>query len=170
MTSDTKADGTTNDTKAGAVPGGTGPGPSGRHPEPADGAGEFNRRVIAGFRRDGGVVGGDLADATLLLLTVVGARSGEPRTTPLVYLADGERLVVFASNGGSATHPAWYRNLVATPEVTVEVGTERYPALAAVIDPAEHEALWARQIAAQPQFAGFRTEARTVPLVALTRV
>ncbi|MFI9363561.1 nitroreductase/quinone reductase family protein [Kitasatospora sp. NPDC053057] len=145
------------------------PGSAGGHPEPADGGGEFNRGVIAEFRARGGVVGGDLADATLLLLTVVGARSGEPRTTPLVYLPDGERLVVFASNGGSPTDPAWYRNLVARPEVTVEVGTDRYPALAATVDPAEHEALWARQIAAQPQFAGFRTEARTVPLVALVR-
>ncbi|MET8541269.1 nitroreductase/quinone reductase family protein [Kitasatospora sp. NPDC004799] len=147
----------------------TNPVPNPQHPEPADGAGEFNRQVIAEFRTNGGAVTGGLADATLLLLTVVGARSGEPRTTPLVYLADGERLVVFASNGGSATDPVWYRNLVARPEVTVEVGADRYPALATTVDPAEHEALWARQIAAQPQFAGFRSEARTVPLVALTR-
>ncbi|GAB7183354.1 nitroreductase/quinone reductase family protein [Kitasatospora sp. Ki12] len=141
-----------------------------RHPEPADGAGEFNRDVIAEFRAREGAVGGDLAGMPLLLLTVVGARSGEPRTTPLVYLPDGDRLVVFASNGGSDTDPVWYRNLVAHPGVTVEVGTDRYPALAAPVDPAEHDALWARQIAAQPQFAGYRTAARTVPLVALTRV
>ncbi|MFE6054796.1 nitroreductase/quinone reductase family protein [Kitasatospora sp. NPDC056446] len=141
-----------------------------RHPEPADGAGEFNRNVIAEFRTRQGEVGGELAGAPLLLLTVVGARSGEPRTTPLVHLTDGGRLVVFASNGGSEQDPVWYRNLVAHPEVTVEVGAERYPALAATVDPAEHEALWARQIAAQPQFAGYRTAARTVPLVALTRV
>ncbi|MFB7129699.1 nitroreductase family deazaflavin-dependent oxidoreductase [Kitasatospora xanthocidica] len=147
----------------------TRPGPSGRHPEPADGAGEFNRNVIAEFRTRQGAVGGPLADAPVLLLTVVGARSGEPRTTPLVYLPDGGRLVVFASNGGSEQDPLWYRNLVAHPEVTVEVGAERYPALAAPVDPAEHDALWARQIAAQPQFAGYRTTARTVPLVALSR-
>ncbi|WP_224282795.1 nitroreductase/quinone reductase family protein [Streptomyces sp. LS1784] len=147
----------------------TKPGHSGRHPEPVDGAGEFNRNVIAEFRTGQGVVGGALAGAPVLLLTVVGARSGEPRTTPLVYLADGERLVVFGSNGGSPTDPLWYRNLLAHPEVTVEVGTDRYPALAAPVDPAEHDALWARQIAAQPQFAGYRTAARTVPLVALTR-
>ncbi|MEU4113905.1 nitroreductase/quinone reductase family protein [Kitasatospora sp. NPDC028055] len=141
-----------------------------RHPEPADGAGEFNRKVIAEFRTAEGVVGGDLAGMPLLLLTVVGARSGEPRTTPLVYLPDGERLVVFASNGGSDTDPVWYRNLVAHPEVTVELGAERYPAVAAAVDPAEHDALWARQVAAQPQFADYRKAARTVPLVALTRV
>ncbi|MBO1416638.1 nitroreductase/quinone reductase family protein [Streptomyces sp. FH025] len=139
------------------------------HPEPSDGAGEFNRGVITDFRARRGVVGGELADSPLLLLTVFGARSGEPRTTPLVYLPDGGRLVVFASNGGSPTDPVWYRNLVARPEVTVEVGADRYPALAFPVDPAEHDALWARQIAAQPQFAGFRTDARTVPLVALTR-
>lgn len=148
----------------------TRPGPSGRHPEPADGAGEFNRDVIAEFRTRQGLVGGRLAGLPILLLTVVGARSGEPRTTPLVHLPDGERLVVFASNGGSDTDPLWYRNLVAHPEVTVEVGTERYPALATPVDPSEHDALWARQIASQPQFAGYRTAVRTVPLVALTRV
>ncbi|MFF2143823.1 nitroreductase/quinone reductase family protein [Kitasatospora sp. NPDC058190] len=140
-----------------------------RHPEPSDGAGEFNRNVIAEFRSGQGVVGGALAGMPLLLLTVTGARSGEPRTTPLVYLPDGERLVVFASNGGSETDPLWYRNLVAHAEVTVEVGTDRYPAVAAPVDPAEHDALWARMIAAQPQFADYRTAARTVPLVALTR-
>ncbi|MEV7599110.1 nitroreductase/quinone reductase family protein [Kitasatospora sp. NPDC089797] len=142
---------------------------TGPHPEPADGAGEFNREVIAEFRARAGVVGGGLSGLPLLLLTVLGARSGEPRTTPLVHLRDGARLVVFASNGGSATDPLWYRNLVAHPEVTVEVGGERYPAVATPVDPAEHDALWARQIAAQPQFAEFRTDARTVPLVALTR-
>ncbi|MFG2845781.1 nitroreductase/quinone reductase family protein [Kitasatospora sp. NPDC048296] len=143
---------------------------TGQHPEPADGTGEFNRKVIAEFRSRAGVVGGELSGMPLLLLTVLGARSGEPRTTPLVYLPDGERLVVFASNGGSDTDPVWYRNLVAHPEVTVEVGAERYPAVAAAVDPAEHDALWARQVAAQPQFGGYRTAARTVPLVALTRV
>ncbi|MFG3229872.1 nitroreductase/quinone reductase family protein [Kitasatospora sp. NPDC048194] len=145
------------------------PGATTRHPEPADGTGEFNRRVIAEFRAGKGAVGGEFTGTPLLLLTVVGARSGEPRTTPLVHLPDGDRLVVFASNGGSPTHPAWYRNLVAHPEVTVEVGAERYPALATPVGPSEHDRLWARQIAAQPQFAGFRTDARTVPLVALTR-
>ncbi|WP_316521030.1 nitroreductase family deazaflavin-dependent oxidoreductase [Kitasatospora brasiliensis] len=148
----------------------TRPGSSGRHPEPVDGGSEFNRQVVAEFRANGGAVGGDLAGLPILLLTVVGARSGEPRTTPLVYLPDGGRLVVFASNGGADRDPAWYRNLVAHPEVTVEVGAERHPALATPVDPAEHDALWARQIAVRPQFADFRSTVRTVPLVALTRV
>ncbi|MFJ2861457.1 nitroreductase family deazaflavin-dependent oxidoreductase [Kitasatospora sp. NPDC087314] len=148
------------------------PGNPGRqHPEPADGGSEFNREVIAEFRANGGVVGGEFTGRPLLLLTVLGARSGEPRTTPLVYLPDGERLVIFASNGGSPKDPLWYRNLLAHPEVTVEVGTDRYPALATLVAPEDHEALWARQIATGPRFADYRAGAgRTIPLVALARV
>ncbi|MFI2608739.1 nitroreductase/quinone reductase family protein [Kitasatospora sp. NPDC018619] len=77
--------------------------------------------------------------------------------------------MVFASNGGSPTDPLWYRDLPARPEVTLEVGAERYPALAAPVDPAEHDALRERRIAAQPRFEGFRAAPRTIPLVALAR-
>ncbi|KUJ41340.1 cell entry protein [Streptomyces albus subsp. albus] len=131
----------------------------------------FNLRVIEEFRANAGVVGGDFQGTDLLLLTTRGARSGLPRTTPLVYLRDGERLVVFALNGGAPVAPAWYHNLVAHPdESVVEVGGESYPARPAEIaDEEEYETLWRRQIAREPKFAEFRARAgRRVPLVSLT--
>ncbi|MFI6643731.1 nitroreductase/quinone reductase family protein [Streptomyces sp. NPDC050504] len=135
----------------------------------------FNERVIAEFRASGGTVGDPFEGTDLLLLTTRGARSGLPRTTPLVRLAHGDTEVVFALNGGDPASPAWYHNLVAHPgDLTVEVGTETYRARPVeVADPVEYEELWRRQIAVEPKFAQFRERAegagRRVPLVALTR-
>ncbi|WP_327676631.1 nitroreductase/quinone reductase family protein [Kitasatospora sp. NBC_00458] len=138
------------------------------HPEPAPGGNDYNRAVIDEFRASAGVVGGDFAGKDLLLLTTRGRRSGEARTTPLVYLRDGGRVVVFALNGGAPADPLWYRNLAAAPEVTVELGADRFAAHAVPVDPEEHEGLWARQIAVEPLFADFRARTtRTVPLVEL---
>jgi deazaflavin-dependent oxidoreductase (nitroreductase family) len=130
-----------------------------------------NQVVIDEFRSAGGVVGGDFAGVPLLLLTTTGARSGEPRTAPVTYLADGGRLAVFGANGGRAAHPAWYRNLLADPVARVEVGTEVYEATAAVAEGAERDRLWRLQLAAAPYFAGFQERAgdRLVPVVVLTR-
>ncbi|WP_327356805.1 nitroreductase/quinone reductase family protein [Streptomyces sp. NBC_01304] len=133
----------------------------------------FNDRVIAEFRANKGVVGEPFEGTDLLLLTTKGARSGQERTTPLVYLPGGEReLVVFALNGGAPTAPAWYHNLRAHPgDLTVEVGGDRYRARHVEIEDGEaYEELWRRQIAIEPKFAGFRAKAgRRVPLVGLTR-
>ncbi|MEK2476059.1 nitroreductase family deazaflavin-dependent oxidoreductase [Streptomyces noursei] len=134
------------------------------------GGNAFNRRVIAEFRANGGVVGGPFAGQRLLLLTTTGARSGLPRTTPACYLAEADgRLAVFPSNGGAATPPAWYRNLTAHPEVTVEVGTRVFRALATEVEGAMRDRLWDRQVAADPQFAAFQERAgRPIPVVLLT--
>ncbi|MET8702697.1 nitroreductase/quinone reductase family protein [Kitasatospora sp. NPDC004723] len=138
------------------------------HPQPADGGNDYNRKVITEFRAAEGVVGGDFAGKTLLLLTTRGRRSGESRTTPLVYLKDDGRVIVFALNGGAPADPAWYRNLAAIPEVTVELGADTFAARAVPLDAAEHEAVWARQIAVEPLFAEFRARTtRVVPLVEL---
>ncbi|MBH1933484.1 nitroreductase family deazaflavin-dependent oxidoreductase [Streptomyces sp. AV19] len=131
----------------------------------------FNLRVIEEFRANGGVVSGDFAGTELLLLTTVGARSGEARTTPLVYLRhhDG-RLAVFALNGGDPAAPAWYHNLRAHPDrLTAEVGGGAYRVLAEeVADEGEYEELWRRQIAVEPKFADFRARAgRRVPVILL---
>src|SRR5262245_44269950 len=91
---------------------------------------QFNQRVIEEFRANGGKVGGPWEGAHLLLLTATGARSGQRRTYPLAYLPDSDRLVIFATKGGSPTNPAWYHNLRAHPEVTVEAGTETFEATA----------------------------------------
>ncbi|MBW5420750.1 nitroreductase family deazaflavin-dependent oxidoreductase [Streptomyces sp. BG9H] len=132
----------------------------------------FNHRVIEEFRANGGRVGGDFEGVRLLLLTTRGAKSGLLRTTPAVYLSDParDRLVVFASNGGSPHAPGWYHNLTKDPRVVVEVGTERYEAHAAPVDEGEHDELWRRQIEQDPNFAEFRERApRTIPVIALTR-
>ena len=131
---------------------------------------DFNQRIIAEFRANGGTVGGPFAGAPMLLLTTTGARSGEQRTTPLVYLPDGDRLVVIASKGGAPTHPAWYHNLVAHPDVTVEVGSETLPVRAAVLSGEERDRLYARQAGLRPAFAEYQAKTtRRIPVVALER-
>ena len=133
---------------------------------------EYSRRVIETFRANGGEVGGPYAGSTLLLLTSVGARSGRPHTTPLVYLADGERLVVFGTKGGAPTNPDWYYNLVANPDTTIELGTEEQTVRARVADEDERERIWGAQKAAFPQFAEYEktSQGRTIPVVILERV
>src|ERR687890_2327182 len=85
---------------------------------------EFNRQLIEEFRANGGKVGGMFAGAPLLLLTTTGAKSGQPRIAPLAYTTDNDRLIVIASKGGAPTHPDWFYNVRANPEVTVELGAE----------------------------------------------
>ncbi|MFB9904420.1 nitroreductase/quinone reductase family protein [Allokutzneria oryzae] len=130
----------------------------------------YNQQVIDEFRANNGVMSGTYADAPLLLLTTVGARSGQQRTSPVLYLRDGERFVVFASNGGDARHPAWYHNLVANRQATVEVGQERFEAVVTFTEGTERDELYARQVAAEPAFGEFAQRAgRTIPVVALSR-
>lgn len=129
-----------------------------------------NQLVIDEFRSAGGVVGGDFEGVPLLLLTTTGARSGEPRVMPMTYLRDGERLVVFAANGGRPKHPGWYHNLLADPVADVEVGTEAYRVTAMVVEGTERARLWTEQLVHTPYFEGFQERAgRLIPVVALTR-
>jgi deazaflavin-dependent oxidoreductase (nitroreductase family) len=131
---------------------------------------EYNRKVIEEFRANGGEVGGDFAGMALLLLTTTGARSREARTTPVAYLRDGERLVVFASKAGAPTNPAWYHNLLASPAATVEVGRERFAVRARVTSGEERERLFSRQAELVPQFADYaRKTSRQIPVVSLER-
>jgi deazaflavin-dependent oxidoreductase (nitroreductase family) len=106
----------------------------------------------------------------LLLLGTTGARTGEPRTTPLAYREDGDRLYVIASNGGAADDPAWYRNLRADPLVSVEVGGERFEATATVLDGAERDGAFATIAEESPAARGYQASTgRTIPVVALQR-
>jgi deazaflavin-dependent oxidoreductase (nitroreductase family) len=106
-----------------------------------------------------------------LLLTTTGAKSGRPYTTPVMYLPDGDRVVVFASKGGAPTNPDWYHNLLANPHVTVEVGTDSYEADAKVLTGEERDRLYARQAEAYPGFAEYQEKTqRVIPVVALHRV
>jgi len=139
---------------------------------------DFNRGIIEEFRANGGTVtsfrpGGSAGAAapSLLLLTTTGAKTGRRHTTPLAYLADGDRLLVFASKAGAPNHPDWYHNLVANPRVTVEVGSESFKAAAAVLERRARDAIFARQAERAPQFAEYQARTtRVIPVVALTRV
>jgi deazaflavin-dependent oxidoreductase (nitroreductase family) len=130
---------------------------------------EINRRVIDQFRAGGPIEG--MQRDRLVLLTTKGRRSGEPRTTPMMFHRDGDRVLVIASNVGAATHPDWYRNLAAEPHVTVEIGDETYPALAVATEGADRERVWAEIKELYPFFADHEAKAapRTIPVVALTR-
>lgn len=132
----------------------------------------FNQQIIAEFRANGGKVGGHFANTPLLLLHTVGAKSGQPRINPLAYVADGDNLVIIASNGGQASNPSWYHNVLANPDVTVEVGTERFAARArAVAAGAERDRLMAKMIERNAGFADYeRDSVRTIPAVMLERV
>jgi F420H(2)-dependent quinone reductase len=124
-----------------------------------------NRKVIEEYRANKGAGG-----RPLLLLTTTGARTGEPRTTPMMYVPDGDRLLVIASNAGAPKHPDWYRNLVANPDVTVEVDAERYQATAEVPSGAERDRLFAGIVEKYPFFADHQAGVtRTIPVVALVR-
>jgi deazaflavin-dependent oxidoreductase (nitroreductase family) len=132
---------------------------------------DFNENLIAEFRANGGKVSGMFAGRPMLLLTTTGAKSGLQRTTPLVHTRDGDRIVVIASKGGAPTSPAWYHNLVANPTVTVELGTEKFPAKATVVTGAERDRLYAAQAAMMPAFAEYETKTtRKIPVVVLERL
>ncbi|MFD0151757.1 nitroreductase/quinone reductase family protein [Streptomyces sp. NPDC055721] len=137
---------------------------------------DFNQQVIEEFRANGGRVGGMFEGAALLLLTTTGARSGRAHTNPAVYVRDGARLLVFASNAGGPKHPAWFHNLSADPYVTVELGTpegtvERFGATAVATEGEERDRLYAEQADRDPGFAAYQAATdRIIPVVALHRV
>lgn len=129
---------------------------------------EINRRVIEQFRAGGEIEG--MHRDRLLLLTTTGAKSGQPRTTPMMFHPDGDRLLVIASNIGAPRHPDWYLNLAANPRVTVEVGDERYDAVASTAEGDERERLWSMLKQQYPFFAEHeRMTDREIPVVMLSR-
>ncbi|MEV5318652.1 nitroreductase/quinone reductase family protein [Streptomyces sp. NPDC052687] len=130
---------------------------------------DFNQQIIDEFRANRGRLTGMFANARLLLLTTTGARSGRPHTTPVGYLPDGgERVLVIASAGGSPRHPAWYHNLLAHPEVTVETGAFTYQARAVPLTGEERDEAFARAVESDPGWAEYQAKTtRTIPVVAL---
>ncbi len=130
----------------------------------------FNQQVIAEFRANGGKVGGNFEGRSMVLLTTTGAKTGEPRTAPVMYLAQGDDIYVFASMAGAPTSPGWYHNMVANPRLTVEVGTETYEATATVVDRAERDRVYALQAAMHSNFADYeKATTRVIPVVRLSR-
>ena len=137
----------------------------------ADAMAEFNQQVIEEFRSSGGKVGGAFAGAPMILVTHRGAKSGKTYTTPLVYSKDGERYVIVASKAGAPTNPAWYHNLLAHPEVTVEVGQETFKARVVEAQGTERDRLFHAQASLMPQFNEYqRNTSRKIPVLALERV
>ncbi len=131
---------------------------------------DWNKQIIEEFRSNGGKVGGAFEGAPLLLLTTTGARSGIARTTPVMYLPDGERLVIFASKAGASTNPDWYHNLIGHPKATVEVGNETFEVAAVEVMGEERDQLYARQAALYPGFAAYEAKTtRRIPVIALRR-
>ncbi len=131
---------------------------------------DWNKRVIEDFRANGGKAGGQFANMPLLILTTKGAKSGKAHVTPVMYLQDGDRMLVFASMAGAPRSPAWYHNLVANPTVTVEAGGETFPARATVLKGEERDRLYKRQAEAYPQFGEYQQKtSRKIPVVALER-
>ena len=131
---------------------------------------DWNSATIKEFRENSGKVGGHFEGAPLLLLTTKGAKTGNTRVNPMMYLPDGDRMFVFASKGGAPTNPDWYHNVVANPDVTVEVGTETFSAKATVITGKERDGIYAKQASLYPGFAEYeRKTTRKIPVVALVR-
>ncbi len=130
---------------------------------------DFNAGVIEEFRANGGRVGGRFEGAPMLLLHSRGARSGEPRVHPMMYMRDGERYLVFASKAGADSHPAWYHNLVANPDATIEVGNEELAVHATQLQGAERDELFAEQARRYSAFADYQDKtSRVIPVMALT--
>jgi deazaflavin-dependent oxidoreductase (nitroreductase family) len=131
---------------------------------------DYNRSIVDEFHANAGKLGGNFEGAPMLLLHSVGARSGKPRVNPMMYLRDGDRLLVFASKAGAPTNPDWYHNLVANPDASVEVGDETFPVHATVLIGAERDRLFAKQAQLYPGFKEYEARTtRTIPVVALTR-
>ena len=131
---------------------------------------DWNRTIIEEFHANAGKVGGQFEGMPLLLLTTTGAKTGQTRINPVAYLADGDRYLVFASKAGAPTSPDWYHNLVAHPDVNVEVGTDSFAAKATPLAGEERDRFYTQVAEKYPVFAGYQQKTtRKIPVVALTR-
>ncbi len=130
----------------------------------------LNRKVIEEFRANGGRVTGMFANEPLLLLTTTGAKSGEQRTNPLVHTLDGDRVVIIASFGGAPKHPAWFLNIRANPEVTIELPGETFTNNAIIPGGEERRRIYDQHAAEMPRFAEYQAmTTREIPVVVIPR-
>ncbi|QUR67195.1 nitroreductase family deazaflavin-dependent oxidoreductase [Mycobacterium spongiae] len=130
----------------------------------------FNRDIVDEFRTNDGKVGGQFANADLLVLTATGAKSGQPRVTPLAYFRIDGKLIIIGSFAGSDVDPAWVHNLRANPQAHVEVGTDEFEVAARELPSAERDELFSRITAAAPGFADYQARTnRVIPLFELRR-
>jgi deazaflavin-dependent oxidoreductase (nitroreductase family) len=132
---------------------------------------EMTRIMTEDIREHGEVTQGPMKGKPLMLLTTIGRKTGEKRTSIITYSRDGDAYAIAASKGGAPTHPAWYHNLVAKPEVTVETGGETFIASATVADAAKRDELWDRHVALLPEFGEYPKKTdRVIPMILLERV
>jgi len=131
----------------------------------------YNESIIKEFRENAGKVGGRFDGFTLLLLHTTGAKSGEERINPLMLQDLDDGWAVFASKGGATTHPDWYYNVRANPDLTIELGTETIPVRARIAEGEEREQIWTKQKTTVPTFAKYEETAgdREIPVVVLKR-
>ncbi len=132
---------------------------------------EFNEKLIEEFRANDGKVSGSFANAPLILITHTGAKTGTKRTSPLVFTRDGDRIVLIASKGGAPTHPHWYLNMTANPQVTVELPGETFEARVTEVTGEERDRLYDAQAAQMPNFADYANATdRKIPVLVLDRI
>ena len=137
----------------------------------ADASHLFGEEHIRSYRETGGEVGHDWNGTQTLLLTTTGRRSGEPRTTPLIYGRDGDNVVIVASKGGAPDNPGWYRNLQAHPEAELQIRDEVFRAQARDAEGEERERLWQLMVGHWPAYDDYQTKTeRRIPVVVLERV
>ena len=131
----------------------------------------FGAEHVKRYRETGGEVGHIWKEgSTILLLTTTGRKSGEPRTTPLIYAQDGDNYVIVASNGGAPEHPGWYENLSRNPDVELQVLDEVFPARAHTAEGEERDRVWAKANEIWPHYAEYQEKtAREIPVVVLER-
>jgi deazaflavin-dependent oxidoreductase (nitroreductase family) len=131
---------------------------------------DWNTKIIEEFRGNDGNVGGQFEGAPILLLHTTGAKTNQTRVNPMMYLAEGDRLYVFASKAGAPTNPDWYHNLQADPKVQAEVGTETFDMTATPLEGAERDRIYAEQARRYSGFAEYQEKTdRVIPVVALDR-
>lgn len=131
---------------------------------------DWNTKVIEEFRANGGHVVMDSKDVPMLLLHTRGAKTGEDRVNPVMYLENNGLLFVFASKAGADSNPDWYYNLVAHPEVIVELGDDTFAATAIVVKGEERDVIWDLMAQAMPQFGEYQTKtSRVIPVIELRR-
>jgi deazaflavin-dependent oxidoreductase (nitroreductase family) len=129
---------------------------------------DWNSGIIEEFRTNQGKVGGRFEGAPMLLLHHKGAKTGTLRVNPMVFQRVGDSYVVFASKGGAPTNPAWYHNLVANPDVEVEIGTDTIPVRARVAEGDERDRIWTKQKERMPGFADYESKTtRQIPVIIL---
>lgn len=132
---------------------------------------DWHAKVIKEFRENDGVVGGPFEGMNLMILHTTGAKTGKERLNPVATIEEDGGYVIIASKGGAPNHPDWYHNLVANPEVTVEVGTETLEAYAEVVDEPERTQLYSKMAERYPGFREYEEKTdRVIPVIKLKRM